>query len=152
MPIHNLTTETAKAFMRLGNIRKGDRGGKNNAPRDLDHFRITYLPGKHAEELQRTIESVYGKTPPPRSISDSLITPLGKFGMQIMSAISKADSLPKRTPMPMAPIGIFTAILTAPKCLYVMVPPLESMDNVFLRSRSPWTPRSTKTLKVRACS
>ena len=63
MPIHGLTNSTTKAFMKLGQIRKGDRGGKNNAPRDLDHFRVTAMQGKNAEELMKTFEAKYGKEP-----------------------------------------------------------------------------------------
>lgn len=63
MPIQNLTSGTTQAFMKLGKIRKGDRGGKNGAPRDLDHFRVTFMAGKSSEELEKAFRSVYGATP-----------------------------------------------------------------------------------------
>lgn len=62
MPIQGLTN-TPKAFMKLGNIRKGDRGGKNNAPRDLDHFRVTFNEGHHMQELASRFAEVYGDRP-----------------------------------------------------------------------------------------
>lgn len=63
MPIHNLTTGTSHAFMKLGKIKKGDRGGKNGAPRDLDHFRITYMDSPKAKQLEEAFRSVYGPEP-----------------------------------------------------------------------------------------
>jgi len=63
MPIANLTTGTSQAFMKLGKIRKGDRGGKNGAPRDLDHFRVTFMAGKSSEALEKAFREVYGATP-----------------------------------------------------------------------------------------
>jgi len=62
MPIAGLT-DTPKAFMKLGMIKKGDRGGKNGAPRDLDYFRITYQPGTKAKELESQFKSIYGESP-----------------------------------------------------------------------------------------
>ena len=63
MPIANLTTDTNQAFMKLGKIRKGDRGGKNNAPRDLDHFRVTFMAGAKSAELEKAFRDTYGSTP-----------------------------------------------------------------------------------------
>lgn len=63
MPIATLTTQQNQAFMKLGNIRKGDRGGKNGAPRDLDHFRVTHMPGPKARELEDAFRAAYGPEP-----------------------------------------------------------------------------------------
>lgn len=63
MPIHNLTTGASHAFMKLGKIRKGDRGGKNGAPRDLDHFRVTYMDSPKAKELEDAFRATYGPEP-----------------------------------------------------------------------------------------
>jgi len=63
MPINNLTTSTNQAFMKLGKIRKGDRGGANNAPRDLDYFRVTFQPGKTAQALEQAFLATYGPKP-----------------------------------------------------------------------------------------
>ena len=63
MPIANLTTGTQQAFMKLGKIRKGDRGGKNGAPRDLDHFRVTFMEGAKAKALEDAFRSHYGPEP-----------------------------------------------------------------------------------------
>lgn len=63
MPIANLTTGTQQAFMKLGKIRKGDRGGKNGAPRDLDHFRVTFMDGAKAKSLEDAFRSHYGPEP-----------------------------------------------------------------------------------------
>lgn len=63
MPIQNLTSGTTQAFMKLGKIRKGDRGGKNGAPRDLDHFRVTFMAGKSSEALEKSFRENYGATP-----------------------------------------------------------------------------------------
>lgn len=62
MPIAGLTN-TAPAFIKLGRIKKGDRGGKNSAPRDLDHFRLTFQPSPDAVELERAFYAAYGKEP-----------------------------------------------------------------------------------------
>lgn len=35
-------TDRGCQFPQIGNIRKGDRGGKNNAPRDLNYFRVEF--------------------------------------------------------------------------------------------------------------
>lgn len=61
-PIHNLTN-TPPAFIKLGRIKKGDRLGKNNAPRDLDHFRITFQPGTNAADLEKAFFAAYEKEP-----------------------------------------------------------------------------------------
>lgn len=62
MPILGLTN-TTPSFIKLGRIKKGDRGGKNSAPRDLDHFRITYQPGPNAAALEAAFIAAYGKEP-----------------------------------------------------------------------------------------
>ena len=76
MPIHNLTN-TTPAFIRLGRIKKGDRGGKNGAPRDLDYFRVLFHQRKidiHDEKgvrkqidlaplLEAKFREVYGDKP-----------------------------------------------------------------------------------------
>lgn len=63
MPISNLTTNPQQAFMKLGKIRKGDRGGKNGAPRDLDHFRVTFMDGSKAKALEAAFREKYGPEP-----------------------------------------------------------------------------------------
>lgn len=63
MPIANLTTNTQQAFMKLGKIRKGDRGGKNGAPRDLDHFRVTFMDGAKSKALEDAFRKTYGPEP-----------------------------------------------------------------------------------------
>lgn len=68
MPINNLTINTSNnAFMKLGKIRKGDRGGKNGAPRDLDHFRVTFMNGEKSKELEAAFRAAYG--PEPKSVN-----------------------------------------------------------------------------------
>lgn len=60
MPIHGLT-DVPKAFLKLGQIRKGERDPQTGAPRDLEYFRVTFHPNeKECEELFR---SVYGEKP-----------------------------------------------------------------------------------------
>lgn len=61
-PISGLTN-APKAFMKLGQIRKGDREGKNGAPRDLDHFRVTFLPGALKDQIEAAVLAKYGKIP-----------------------------------------------------------------------------------------
>lgn len=65
-PIHNLTN-VPKAFMKIGKIKKGDRGGKNGAPRDLDYFRIVFQESPLSHLLEQKFLDVYGKE--PRSIN-----------------------------------------------------------------------------------
>lgn len=62
MPIHTLTN-VPKAFMKIGKIAKGDRGGKNGAPRDLDHFRIVFKESNISKLLEQKFLQVYGKEP-----------------------------------------------------------------------------------------
>lgn len=45
MPIKGLTNRE-EAFPQIGDIRKGDRGGKNGAPRDLNYFRVEAREGE----------------------------------------------------------------------------------------------------------
>ncbi len=70
MPIFNLTSNTQKAFMKLGHIRKGEKktvkrqdGSTYEKPVDLDHFRVTFQPGKLSDELQAEFLRVYGPAP-----------------------------------------------------------------------------------------
>lgn len=62
MPIAGLTN-TPAAFMKIGKIAKGDRGGTNGAPRDLDHFRIVFKESELSKLLDAKFLEVYGKTP-----------------------------------------------------------------------------------------
>lgn len=62
MPIHNLT-DVPKAFMRLGRIKKGDRNGKNGAPRDLDYFRVIFQESNISAPLEAKFREVYGDQP-----------------------------------------------------------------------------------------
>lgn len=61
MPIKGITNGNTGRLPVIGQIRKGDTGGKNGAPRELDHFRVIFNPAeKDAEELFR---KVYGNEP-----------------------------------------------------------------------------------------
>jgi hypothetical protein len=73
MPIHGLT-DTARAFMRLGLIKKGEKQVKTfrkkdgttyekEVPVDLDYFRVVFSPGKNAGEIERTFRLAYGDRP-----------------------------------------------------------------------------------------
>jgi hypothetical protein len=70
MPIFGLTN-APKAFMKLGQIRKGEMQTKKNkdtgkeytAPVDLDHFRVTFQNGGHAEQIEAAFIAKYGKVP-----------------------------------------------------------------------------------------
>lgn len=61
-PIHGLT-DTPPAFIKLGRIKKGDKGGRNGAPRDLDHFRVTFQVGPISELLEKKFREIYGNEP-----------------------------------------------------------------------------------------
>lgn len=68
-PIAGLTN-VPHAFIKLGNIRKGEmRETKNKSgqvvsrPVDLDYFRITYAPSPQADEVARIIQATYGEKP-----------------------------------------------------------------------------------------
>lgn len=63
MPILGLSQGVAPAFIKLGRIKKGDRGGKNGAPRDLDHFRLTFMPGPDAKRLEEAFRHNYPAEP-----------------------------------------------------------------------------------------
>lgn len=69
MPINNLTN-VPKAFMKLGHIRKGEKqtvkrgdGTTYEKPVDLDHFRVTFQPGKLSDALAAKFREVYGDAP-----------------------------------------------------------------------------------------
>ena len=69
MPIHNLTN-VPKSFLKLGQIRKGDKvqgkrkdGSTFERPVDLDYFRVTFLKGKNAEQIEKRFRDVYGEQP-----------------------------------------------------------------------------------------
>jgi hypothetical protein len=68
-PIQGLTN-APKAFMKLGQIRKGEKvkakrqdGSEYEKPVDLDHFRVTYLNGGSAEQIEAAFLAKYGKAP-----------------------------------------------------------------------------------------
>lgn len=60
MPIYGLT-DRGLAFPEIGQIRKGDKGGTNGAPRDLEYFRVIF----DAKETDRAgiFSAIYGETP-----------------------------------------------------------------------------------------
>jgi len=60
MPISGLT-DAPKAFLCLGRIKKGEMQG--NRPVDLDYFRVTFLPGKQAAEIEKAFRAAYGDRP-----------------------------------------------------------------------------------------
>ena len=62
MPINRLTNAVASP-MRIGRIKKGDRGGKNGAPRDLDHWRIIFHENVLSAEIENIFRNVYGNEP-----------------------------------------------------------------------------------------
>lgn len=66
MPINRLTNAVPSPI-RLGRIKKGDRGGKNGAPRDLDYWRIIFHDSPLAPELEKIFRVTYGAE--PRSIN-----------------------------------------------------------------------------------
>ena len=72
MPIDGLTN-TPKAFMKLGLIKKGEKRkitkqGKNGPyeieiPVDLDYFRMIFSPGRQAAEIEASFRAAYGDRP-----------------------------------------------------------------------------------------
>lgn len=74
MPVHEYTT-MPPGFWKLGTIRKGDtkqvektdpKTGKKytvDVPIDLDHFRVTFMPGKKSKELEAAFRAAYGDKP-----------------------------------------------------------------------------------------
>ena len=70
MPIAGLTN-VPKAFLKLGQIRKGTKDSRTGKPIDLDYFRVTFYPNeKECEDLFR---QVYGEQ--PRAINVRLAFP-----------------------------------------------------------------------------
>ena len=69
-PIAGLT-DVPKAFLKLGQIRKGEKDKQTGAPKDLDYFRVTF----HESETECAQEflSVYGEQ--PRSLNIRLAFP-----------------------------------------------------------------------------
>lgn len=70
MPIQNLTTNITKAFIRLGQIKKGEKqtvkrkdGSTFEKPVDLDYFRVLFDPGPNAAKIESTFREVYGDRP-----------------------------------------------------------------------------------------
>ena len=77
MPIQNLTN-VPKSFLKLGQIRKGDKiqgkradGSTYDRPVDLDYFRVTFLKGVSvgsskvnlSEIIEKRFREVYGDKP-----------------------------------------------------------------------------------------
>lgn len=67
MPIHGLTN-TARQFVQLGSIRKGEMQAARSDPSkskpvDLDYFRVTFKPGEKAAALEQEFKRVYGDRP-----------------------------------------------------------------------------------------
>lgn len=69
MPISNLTN-VPKSFLKLGQIRKGDKiqkkrgdGSTYEMPVDLDYFRVTFLKGKNSGEIEKRFRDAYGDKP-----------------------------------------------------------------------------------------
>jgi len=60
MPIAGLTN-VPKAFLKLGQIRKGEKDPKTGAPRDLDYFRVTFYESER--ECADLFNQVYGEKP-----------------------------------------------------------------------------------------
>ena len=65
MPIYGLT-DRGLSFPEIGQIRKGDKGGKNGAPRDLDHFRVVF--DDKETERAAIFHSIYGDNPTQLSV------------------------------------------------------------------------------------
>lgn len=68
-PIFGLT-DTPKAFMKLGQIRKGDKveakrrdGSTYTKPVDLDYFRVTFQDWKGRAGIEQTFRAAYGDKP-----------------------------------------------------------------------------------------
>lgn len=70
MPIAGLTN-VPKAFLKLGQIRKGAKDPKSGAPVDLDYFRVTFYPNE--KECEELFKDVYGEQ--PRAINIRLAFP-----------------------------------------------------------------------------
>lgn len=69
MPISGLTN-TPKAFMELGRIKKGEMkefkrqdGSTGTKPVDLDYFRFTFREGQNSSEIEKGIRLSYGNRP-----------------------------------------------------------------------------------------
>lgn len=62
MPIANLTN-VPRSFLKLGQIRKGAPKGQNTPGKDLDYFRVTFLKGRNAEQIEARFREVYGDKP-----------------------------------------------------------------------------------------
>jgi len=60
MPIAGLTN-VPKAFLKLGQIRKGEKDPKTGAPRDLDYFRVTFFDNEN--ECADVFRQAYGERP-----------------------------------------------------------------------------------------
>lgn len=50
-----------EAFPIIGKIRKGDRSGKNGAPKDLDYFRVVFSEGE--QDAEALFRAAYGDKP-----------------------------------------------------------------------------------------
>jgi hypothetical protein len=70
MPINGLTN-VPKAFLKIGQIRKGMKDPQTGAPIDLDYFRVTFYPNE--KECEQLFREVYGEQ--PRSINIRLAFP-----------------------------------------------------------------------------
>ena len=70
MPIAGLTN-VPKAFLKLGQIRKGQKDPQSGNPVDLDYFRVTFYPSE--TECEQVFREVYG--PEPREINIRLAFP-----------------------------------------------------------------------------
>lgn len=66
-------TDRGQAFPQIGDIRKGDKGGKNGAPRDLNYFRV--------ELDQRETESaaVFAQTYGPQPTEINILLPFNEI-------------------------------------------------------------------------
>ena len=62
MPVHEYTNATG-GFWKLGAIHKGAPKTENGPGKDLDYFRMTYMPGKKARELEAAFLAAYGPKP-----------------------------------------------------------------------------------------
>jgi hypothetical protein len=70
MPINGLTN-VPKAFLKIGQIRKGMKDSQTGAPIDLDYFRVTFYPNE--KECEQLFREVYGEQ--PRAINIRLAFP-----------------------------------------------------------------------------
>lgn len=69
-PIAGLT-DVPRAFLKLGQIRKGEKDPQTDAPRDLDYFRVTFYDDE--KECETLFREVYGEQ--PRAINIRLAFP-----------------------------------------------------------------------------